>query len=199
MNFNIRSYHPTDMSCLYRICLLTADNGQDASGLFRDPDLPGHLYAAPYAYYEPESCFILETGNRPVGYILGTSDSAAFYAQCEHDWLPMLRRRYPIPEKGDDTVEAKMIHGLHLERTANEIFFDYPAHLHIDILPVGQGHGMGRQLIETFLQHLRRNNIKGVHLGVSSQNPNAIGFYKKIGFHVLGEYPTFLSLGMNLV
>ena len=186
------------MSRLYSICLLTANNGQDGSNLFTDPDLPGHLYAAPYAYFEPQLCFILDRDNQPVGYILGVTDSASFYAQCEREWIPMLRKRYPARGNGDDSVEAKMINLLHQVHTVEDFFGDYPAHLHIDILPAGQGHGMGRKLIETFLQHLRHQSVPGVHLGVSRQNPNAIGFYKKIGFHVIGEFPTFFYLGMKL-
>jgi hypothetical protein len=37
----IRRCRPGEVDDLYRICLLTADSGQDATGLFRDPRLPG--------------------------------------------------------------------------------------------------------------------------------------------------------------
>lgn len=59
MDFKIRAYHPSDLSALYRICLLTADSGGDGAHLYDDPDLPGHLFAAPYAVHEPELCFVL--------------------------------------------------------------------------------------------------------------------------------------------
>ena len=41
MEFEIRKYHITDLSSLYKICLLTANNGDDASSLLDDPDLVG--------------------------------------------------------------------------------------------------------------------------------------------------------------
>ena len=39
--FEIRPYHPTDLTALYRICLGTGDSGQDAAHLYRDPDVIG--------------------------------------------------------------------------------------------------------------------------------------------------------------
>jgi hypothetical protein len=35
----IRPYRPSDLDALYRICLLTGDEGQDATSLFADPHL----------------------------------------------------------------------------------------------------------------------------------------------------------------
>ena len=59
MKYQIRNYHITDLSSLYRICLLTGHNGDDASPFLKDTELVGHLFAAPYAIFEPELCFIL--------------------------------------------------------------------------------------------------------------------------------------------
>src|SRR5262245_63083228 len=39
----IRPYRPSDLDALYRICLLTGDDGQDATSLYNDPRLLGHL------------------------------------------------------------------------------------------------------------------------------------------------------------
>jgi hypothetical protein len=54
----IRRYRSGDPDDLYRICLLTADSGQDATSLFRDSRLPGHLFAAPYGVFEPSLAFV---------------------------------------------------------------------------------------------------------------------------------------------
>ena len=43
----IRPYRPSDLDELYRICLLTGDAGQDATALYQDPRLLGHIFAAP--------------------------------------------------------------------------------------------------------------------------------------------------------
>lgn len=67
MQFEIRKYHPTDLTALYKICLLTGNSGKDATDLFSDSDLIGHFYAAPYAIFEPEICFVVTNNNGTTG------------------------------------------------------------------------------------------------------------------------------------
>ena len=62
---------------------------------------------------------------------------------------------------------------------------DYPAHLHIDILPEFQGKGYGRSLMTTFLEKLRDQGVKGVHLIMGKDNAGAGMFYQKMGFRRL--------------
>ena len=45
----------------------------------KDPDLVGHLFAAPYAIFDPDLCFVLVKDSVPSGYILGARDSIKFY------------------------------------------------------------------------------------------------------------------------
>ena len=82
MHYEIRNYHITDLSALYKICLQTANNGSDASSLL-EADLAGHLFAAPYAFFEPELCFILSLDANPYGYVLGAKNSVDFLEKCE--------------------------------------------------------------------------------------------------------------------
>jgi hypothetical protein len=56
----IRPYQPGDLDDIYRVCLLTADDGQDATALVRDPRLPGHVWAGPYVTFEPSLAFVVE-------------------------------------------------------------------------------------------------------------------------------------------
>jgi ribosomal protein S18 acetylase RimI-like enzyme len=75
---------------------------------------------------------------------------------------------------------------------------EYPAHLHIDILPEGQGKGMGRKLIEIFVDALRRQKVKALHLQVGKSNENAVHFYQRVGFHIIKEYERAIAFGMKL-
>jgi ribosomal protein S18 acetylase RimI-like enzyme len=196
-DFQIRLYHPSDLPMLYRICLLTGDSGHDASHLYQDPDLLGHLYAAPYAVLEPELCFILTHLGQPCGYVLGTENSVAFSERCEREWFPVLRERYPYPAEDDpskDAVHIRYIHWGYRER-ANA---DYPAHLHIDLLPIAQGQGWGRKMMTVFLEKLRELNVPGVELGVSKQNSKAVGFYEAMGFVRLEETEHSYDYGLKL-
>ena len=196
--FNIRPYHPTDLTSLYRICLQTADNGNDATPLYQDPDLLGHYYAAPYAVLEPDLCFVLTHNATPCGYVLGTRDTAVFGQRCEAEWFPPLRQRYPLRPEDDDSADAQAIRWLHQGHDQDNELADYPAHLHIDILPVGQGGGWGRKLMEIFWARLREVGVTAVHLGVSRQNPRAIGFYQHLGFYTLATYETAYVMGKRL-
>ena len=198
MKFEIRPYHNTDLSSIYRICLLTGFNGEDATPYLHDPDLVGHLFAAPYAIFESSLCFILTMNYKPCGYVLGTSDSIMFNDTCEKKWFPELRKRYVLPNKDENTLEANFIRYLHSKQNLPKWTHDYPAHLHIDILPIAQKKGFGSKLIKVFLNQLNCLNVKGLHLIVSKKNQNAICFYKKVGFHELNELEESIVFGQKL-
>jgi hypothetical protein len=73
----IRPYRDSDLDDLYRICLQTGDAGQDATSMFDDPRLLGHVFAAPYALFEPSLAFVAEDEAGVGGYIVGALDSRA--------------------------------------------------------------------------------------------------------------------------
>jgi ribosomal protein S18 acetylase RimI-like enzyme len=194
----IRDYHPKDLPELYRICLLTGDSGQEASGLYQNPDLLGAFYAAPYAVFQPDMTLMLEDESGTCGYVLGVQDSLAFQAWMDTVWLPPLRARYPLPPESDDSRDARMIRVIHQGYQPFEQVERYPAHLHIDLLPRVQGGGWGRRLMEAFLDRLRASGVPGVHLGVGKRNPGAVAFYERLGFVRLAEYQLSFVYGLKL-
>ena len=198
MKFEIRNYHITDLSSLYKICLLTGNNGGDSTPFLDDPDLVGHLFAAPYAIFEPNLCFVLLKDSIPSGYILGARDTIEFYEKCEKKWFPELRKRYPMPDDKDKSIQANFIRHLYQKQKIVRGLDNYPAHLHIDILPIAQGKGYGRKLVETFLNQLRILNVQGLHLIVSNDNQNAVGFYQQVGFKKLKKLGECIVFGMGL-
>jgi ribosomal protein S18 acetylase RimI-like enzyme len=198
MHIAIRPYHPSDLYALYQICLKTADSGQDATANYRDPELIGHIYAAPYAVAEPDLCFVLTADGAPSGYVLGTRNSEAFHQWCEREWFPLLRQRYPLPPADDSSADAWAIHALHRGHAPNPEMAAYPAHLHIDLLPVGQGQGWGRRMMCAFLDKLRELGVRGVHLGVGRRNTGAIHFYERVGFQRVIDAESWIGFGMML-
>ena len=185
----IRAFWPSDLDDLYRICLATGAGGDDASGLYRDPKLIGHVYAAPYANLSPPTVFVVEDADGVGGYIAGVPDTRDFEARLEAEWWPALRRIYPDPSgtpragwSGDELMSYK-IH--HPDRTAEKIVEPYPSHLHINLLPRLRGHGIGRQLMMRWLATVRDTGSRGAHLAVGSANRRAIRFYRACGFHEL--------------
>jgi ribosomal protein S18 acetylase RimI-like enzyme len=200
---NIRRAAGSDIPYLYKICLETGASGKDATADFSDPWLIGQYYAAPYLFYPDALAFAAEEAALPQGYILSAPDSAAFYHWMETVWLHPLRVRYgkAFAEKSSTTSREKEIAWLintdqHSMISPYET--EYPAHLHIDLLPGLQGKGAGRRLINTLFDELRRRKVPGLHLGVAKDNEGAIAFYKKMNFSVLEEHQWGRTLGIKL-
>jgi ribosomal protein S18 acetylase RimI-like enzyme len=194
----IRNYHPSDLTALYRICLKTGNSGKDASDLYKNPDLLGHFYAAPYAVLEPDLCFVVISEGIPCGYILGTRDTVPFCERCDTEWFPVLREQYPLPAEEDTSTDARIIRLIHKGHWLNEDLAAYPAHLHIDLLPQIQGQGMGRKLVDAFVKRLNEIGVHALHLQVGKANPGAIAFYQRTGFHVIKDYELTIAFGMVL-
>jgi ribosomal protein S18 acetylase RimI-like enzyme len=192
----IRGYQPADLDDLYRICLLTADSGRDASALYSDPRLPGEIYAAPYGVFEPGLAFVAEDREGVGGYVLGALDTRAFEERLERDWWPQLRLRYPEPPPDEATARSRpeqiARHDIHHPWTGQpELTQRYPSHLHIDLLPRLQGRGLGRRMMDVLIAALRARGSRGVHLFVSRDNERAIAFYRRLGLTQLPEAGVF--------
>lgn len=198
MQFEIRPYHPADIVSYYRICLKTANSGKDATELYRDPDLPGHFYTTPYAVLEPDVCFTITCDEIPCGYIIGAKNSVEFFKRCEIEWFPVLRERYTMPTEEDDSLDARIIRLIHKGQIVKDEVKDYPAHLHINLLPVAQGQGLGRKIINTFTDRLKQLSVPSLHLEVGKKNEGAIVFYESVGFHRIVEYEFSIAFGMHL-
>ncbi|MEV1005835.1 GNAT family N-acetyltransferase [Streptomyces sp. NPDC049881] len=187
----IRGYRPGDRDALHEICVRTGKGGQDATGHYRDPGILPAIFATPYAELEPDLVFVADDGGPVIGYIVGTADSTAFFAAFRERWLPVVAARYPAPvgtPEGPDAHLRDLLH--HAERMlVPEIAAEYPAHLHIDLLPEGQKRGLGRKLMEAYLGALRERGVPGVHLGMDPANTNALAFYERMGFERLPEPP----------
>lgn len=188
---DIRPYRADDLDKLYDICLRTGDSGADATALYRDPKLVGHVYAAPYGVLSPETAFVIEDDEGVGGYILGVADTYTFEKRCEAEWWPALRALYPDPA-GDPknwSRDERMAHHIHHpDRTPRRINEIYPAHLHIDLLPRFQGRGLGKRMVDLWLANMRARGVRGVCLGTGDGNPRAVRFYRAYGFHEVERF-----------
>jgi len=76
---------------------------------------------------------------------------------------------------------------------------EYPAHLHIDLLPRLQGQGIGRSLIATLVEALQERGVPGLHLTMDAANTGAAAFYERLGFTPLSSStPEEPALGLRL-
>ncbi|WP_199425297.1 GNAT family N-acetyltransferase [Actinotalea solisilvae] len=200
----IRAYRPADRDDVYDVCVRTADAGGDARGQYSTDDFMPDLFAGPYLHLEPELAFVLDDGDRVVGYVLGAADTARWAAEHRARWLPLVADRYPrATGPGPRTPQEDLTELLHHpERNVHPGLEAYPAHLHIDVLPEHQGAGHGRALIRTYLAALRAAGVPAVHLGMVTANTPARAFYDRLGFHELPvRVPglTFLGARTDLV
>jgi len=186
-----------DLPGTYRVCMLTGDAGQDATDLYRDPDLLGHVYVGAYLALGDGTQLVAVDEAGVAGYLLSADDTPAFEDWTEREWWPPLRQRYPLLDDG--SADARLIEKIHRpERAPAELVVDYPAHLHIDLLARTRGSGLGRALIERLLSELRERGVSGVHFGVDGRNASAIGFYEHLGFEALEQDAGGVLMGMRL-
>ena len=179
----IRPFQPGDEVGAYAVCLGTGDDGRDAGPLYRDPMLLGHVYVGPYLRLRPSFASVLVDGDGVVvGYVVGVPDTIEFEREAEESWWPELRERYPAGRSlgGRDDELVGIIHSPY--GADPRLVARYPAHLHIDLLPVAQGRGLGKALMARVLSQLADAGAIGVHLFVSVTNTKAIGFYEALGF-----------------
>ena len=171
------------------MCLKTGDGGTDATGMYGSDTLLADIFVLPYVDFEPELAFVVETGERVAGYVVATADTRAFIERFRRERLPAFERKY---------AGVQSSHVLDMGRDPDRMLIaeldEYPAHLHIDLLPELQGQGMGRRLMRILLEALRERGVPGVHLGVSPSNTNARAFYERLGFRPLPSDPGSGSL-----
>jgi ribosomal protein S18 acetylase RimI-like enzyme len=141
-----------------------------------------------------------------IGYVVAVADTRGFVDWYESEWAPGFRARHPRPgPMGRDypySEEAlvrdggdpgRMLRGITPEELAQ-----YPAHLHIDLLPQGQRRGLGRRLLDTLRAALAERGVPGVHLGMDPANTGARAFYDAYGFRELPSHrPDTPLLGIS--
>jgi GNAT superfamily N-acetyltransferase len=135
-----------------------------------------------------------------VGYILSVADTSAFVSWWRTTYLPYCRDqgleppdlKNGKPPSWDEDLDGALRTLLYdpedmLHRDHPKLLEDYPAHLHVDILPDWQGRGWGRRLMETLAGTLCGQGVRGVHLSMAGDNAAAGKFYEKMGFQRFGE------------
>ena len=192
-----RHYAPDDLESLREICLRTGDNGGDASATCTHRDLLGDYFAVPYVIRDSSMGLILADETGPCGYILGTENTRSFNAWFNDIWLPEIRAKYQDLMASPKTSDGWLLARLDEKLPTPDWIDDYPAHLHIDLLPRAQGGGWGRSLFESWTQMAFTRGATGVHLGVSKANTNAVAFYKKVGMSKIKDAGSAWIMGLK--
>lgn len=196
---HVRPFQPRDVDDLYRVCLRTGDAGEDATALYADPRILGEVYVGPYLAFEPRSALVVDAGGVASAYALCAPDTAAFRRRCDESWWPALRERYPLGSFPAGSPDDELVRVIHEPPPADPtVLREYPAHLHIDLVPEVQGRGLGGELMRTLLDAQERAGVPGIHLEVATANVRAIGFYEHLGFTTLRIDGDTTIMGMRL-
>jgi ribosomal protein S18 acetylase RimI-like enzyme len=182
----VRPLQPCDIDALYAISLATGLAGGDASSLYRDRKLMGHVYSVPYAKLQPDLCLVAEDKAGVAGFIVGAADGRAWESRLEQTWWPALREQYPAPD------QARMAEWSHDQRRIDMIHRpkpipaavvqSYPSHLHLNLLPRFQGQGIGFRMFAAWFAMAAVRGIGPLHVGVNRENLRAISFWRRLGF-----------------
>jgi ribosomal protein S18 acetylase RimI-like enzyme len=190
----------------------------EGRGRFEDRRLFGMLFCLHFLRFEPGSCFLAVTREgdpregdpregdpregdpreRAVGYIIGTADTPGMRRDFDRRMLPRIAARllaydwWRHPESfravlGFAAAERRILSSGGLSGALGGP--EYPAQLHMNVLPGWQGLGLGGRLMDAFLASLRGRGCPGVFLETSDRNLKALPFYRKMGFEEAGEAP----------
>ncbi|NYD66963.1 GNAT family N-acetyltransferase [Agromyces atrinae] len=189
MTLRLRPFQPADLDGIADVCVRTGAAGEDARGLYSDDSILGDVYATPYAVFDPDLAFVVTDGHRVQGYVLAVADTARFAEWFRAEWMPLFDARHGVDvDRGWSPDEVSLREEAHHpERMLIAELDEYPAHLHIDLLPEAQGHGLGRRLIDLERAALRGRGVSAVHLGLDPANTRARTFYEHLGFHELAS------------
>lgn len=180
----IKRYEKKDYDGVRFVCLNS--EGKEITGNLGEFIL--HTFCDYYIENEPENCFVLDDNNKTVGYIICAENYDQYKEIFDREYLPLTK---PLGEENYKwACESTVLQ--------NKYKKDYPAHLHIDILPEYQRHGWGGKLLTTLFDHLRVKGIKGAMLTAGTSNVNAGKFYRKYGFEQLEILDTDIAFGMKL-
>ena len=184
----IRKYDSRDRAAVRRICCGTALMGEPSSIFFDDDEIFADALTSYFTDHEPESCFVVEYDNNVIGYLFGAKDARRmdkiFANKSAMPLLIKALRRGVFFRKNNvkflSRVFLSLVKG---EFKTPDISKDYPATLHINITKEYRTAGIGSQLINAYLDYLRAQEVKGVHLATMSDKAGQ--FFKKQNFQLL--------------
>lgn len=186
MKMTIRPYNENDKEDVRFVCL----NSEGPCKLSkRGRNFALAVYCDYYIDNEPENCFVaVDENDKAIGYVICAEDFDNFKEVYINEYYPKIgkweyRRRRSA---------------LRAIASQEKYKADYPAHLHIDILPEYQHMGSGRKLMDALCDNLHKKEIKGVMFTVWHKNYNAIKFYEKYGFELIETKETSLVYGLKL-
>lgn len=184
----IRNFQQADRPYVRELAWDTALTGEPASAFFDGEEFFIDCLTSYFTDYEPESCFVAESGGKVAGYLLGTKNTVAMDKIVKLKIAPRLLAKALaggifFKKKNIIFVFRFLASFLKGEFRMPDFSGDYPATLHINLEKNFRNLGVGSKLINAYLEYLSRKSIPGVYLATMSDK--ASGFFEKQGFNLL--------------
>ncbi|PJH74608.1 MAG: hypothetical protein CO064_11120 [Anaerolineae bacterium CG_4_9_14_0_8_um_filter_58_9] len=190
----IRPYASADRAAVFRIAADTAFFGAPVEAFLEDRDLFCDLFYRYYTDLEPEHAWAAYADDQVVGFLMGCVNTPVQRRLWARKILPVaigraLRGKYRLGARAGRYAWG-MAEGALRGELLRVDWRQYPAHLHVNVATAWRGHGLGRRLIEAYLNQLRQLGVPGVYLDTTDMNPAACRLYEKMGFRVVEARPT---------
>lgn len=182
----VRPYEEKDKENVRLVCL----NSDGPCKLFkRGKNFILTTYCDYYIEKEGGNCFVAADENdRAIGYIICTENFDEFKKCFTAEYLTRFKK-YEYKRRSS-ALRSIVPHEKYKE--------EYPAHLHIDVLPEYQRMGLGHKMTAVLIDHLKNKSVKGLMLTTWIKNEKGRGFYDKYGFTLLEETESCAVYGIKL-
>lgn len=187
-----RPAEPRDERRLGEIAHATGYFGDPATRFFPDQVLFADLWVRPYLHGGGGASFVAELDGEVQGYVLGAPDPVAYQRALirtvtRHVLPRLLTGRYLRPWPGlVYLLRAAVFSGPHADPA------QFPAHLHLNLMPGARGQGLSGPLLELHLARLAELGVRGIQLSTTLENTAALRTYRRRGFVVAGARRTAL-------
>ena len=184
----IRPYQPEDRPAIRRICCDTGFLGNPIEAIFSDREIFADLFAGPYLDHGAEWAWVAESGDRVIGYLLGSVspyfDYTLLYSGFQTT-VKMITRAatgcYAQHPRTRHFIRWLLMRG-YREQPKHP---DNAAHLHLNIEKSHRGRDIGLRLWYAYEDQLVKAGIEncyGAFFSWPSRRPETI--YSLLGFSV---------------
>ena len=159
------------------------------------PDEQHYILTTYCNYYiekEGRNCFVaVNDDDEAIAYIICTENYDAYRKIFLEEYVPRIDDNLKV--WGFNAKQGAIDSTVLQEKYKEE----YPAHLHIDVLPEYHRRGIGHMLVNALKEHLHNKGVCGVMLTVGSKNVVGQGFYNKYGFDFLEQAGDDVAFGLK--